>query len=106
MVRSVFYLQEGDTIFIAIGQSGSDACSNYTLDMELCRHSNKTDSIEGKQMDNNGKANGKMIEVGGGGGGATYGMLNIFNGHNNGNIITHKKIVLVNEQLMCTLFII
>ncbi|KAI2801425.1 hypothetical protein BLOT_010976 [Blomia tropicalis] len=72
LVRSVFYLQEGDTIFIAIGQSGSDACSNYTLDMELCRHSNTTDSIEGKQMDNNGKANGKMIEVGGGGGGATY----------------------------------
>ena len=43
LVRAVFFFQEGDTIFISVGQAGSDACSPTTkvhllLFFYICQH--------------------------------------------------------------------
>lgn len=67
LVRAAFWFQEGDTIFISVGQPGANACSEKTESFEGCKgHSvNLTDT----------PAKGfvkSRSEVGGGGGGGTY----------------------------------
>ena len=59
LVRASFWFQEGDTIFVAVGQSGASACSDATKDFEECKSTKN--------------ANQPKVDIGGGGGGATYG---------------------------------
>lgn len=56
LVRAIFHFQEGDTIFLVIGHSGSNVCSEFTNNFDQCKYPGKN----------------SKISIGGGGGGATY----------------------------------
>lgn len=61
LVRAVFYFHEGDNIFLVIGQAGDSVCSMKTQLFDQCKA-------------NNLDSNSKKLSIGGGGGGATYGI--------------------------------
>ncbi|OTF75307.1 hypothetical protein BLA29_000968 [Euroglyphus maynei] len=56
LVRAIFHFQEGDTIFLVIGHSGNNVCSEVTKNFDQCKYPGKN----------------YKISIGGGGGGATY----------------------------------
>lgn len=60
LVRAVFYLSEGDTLFLVIGQAGTNACNKNTKDEEQCKSNYKYSNQKPR------------VEVGGGGGGGTF----------------------------------
>lgn len=67
LVRAAFWFQEGDTIFISVGQPGADACSEKTKDYEAC----KGHPVNPTVVPSKGFVKTRS-EVGGGGGGGTY----------------------------------
>ena len=70
LVRATFWFQEGDTIFVSVGQSGANACSEVTQEFEACKSVNNANiTTEARRPSTKSK-----MDVGGGGGGATYGM--------------------------------
>lgn len=61
-MRAVLRLQEGDTLFILVGQKGASACAN--VGNESCS-SPQLEPLKNEKNTN-------KLEVGGGGGGGTY----------------------------------
>lgn len=68
-MRAAFWFQEGDTIFISVGQPGADACSEKTKNFEGCKTASH--SVNPTSSPAKGFVKSRS-EVGGGGGGGTY----------------------------------